>query len=99
MVAKKISDIPGARASVEINATIDELLGEALTIKEIHWAEGAFGPFAIVTAEKISGGVVTFATGGKVILRQLQKIEGQLPVIATIESGVSKVGRNYYYLA
>lgn len=99
MVAKKISDIPGARASVEINATIDELIDEALTIKEIHWAEGAYGPFAIVTAEKISGGIVTFATGGRVILRQLQKIEDQLPVIATIQTGKSKVGRSYFYLA
>lgn len=99
MSAKRISDIPGASASKEINATIDELVGQALTIKEVNWAEGAYGPFAIVTAEKISGGVVTFATGGKVILRQLQKIEAELPVIATIESGRSKVGRSYFYLA
>lgn len=95
---KRITDIPGGVAVVQVTHQIADLVGQEIVISKVERRDGQFGPMMVVSGAKPDGEVVTFITGATVLVRQLEACIPHLPVIARIERVVGKRGRAYYVL-
>jgi hypothetical protein len=87
---------------------IDCIVGKDLVIRALAERQSLFpdgcGKYITVTAEvgKTTKGkakeVIGFNTGSTVLIKQLQQLEGHLPVHATIEKIKGSSGYNYYQI-
>lgn len=95
---KRITDIPGGIAVVQVTHQVQDLVGKEVVITRVEAREGQFGSMMVVSGAFPDGEEFTFITGATVLVRQLAAAVPYLPVIARIERVVGKRGRAYYVL-
>jgi len=73
-------------------------LDQWIVINGYEMGEGAYGPYSILDVS-VDGDNKLLRTSGKVIIDQLIKIEGKLPVKAKVVKKLGKNGRGYFTLS